>query len=138
MAFKYAFKKTSLDVDSVSTEILTNTVQRIDGQLVYIDPELGQQPLTIDAGSINVEQYNWEKETITNSGAPARPFVFVLSSMIKKLNNQYQIRILFNGIEVTANEFAINDIDKKTVTLTLQKNIQVRSTDSVVVWYVKV
>jgi hypothetical protein len=138
MGFKYTFKKTSLDGDSVNTQqVLVNTIQKVDGNLVYNDPELGQVPFTIDAGSINIDTYNWQKEDITPPLVAIRPFVFVLSSMIKKLNNQYQIRILFNGIEVSASEFTIG-LDHKTITLTLVKNMQVRPTDSVVVWYVKV
>ena len=138
MGFKYTFKKTSLDSDSVNTQqVLVNTIQKVDGNLVYNDPELGQVPFTIDAGSINIDTYNWQKENINSPVAPTRPFVFTLSSMIKKLNNQYQIRILFNGIEVNSSEFTIG-LDHKTITLTLVKNMQVRPTDSVVVWYVKV
>lgn len=138
MAFKYTFKKTSLDADSVNTQqVLVNTIQKVDGGLVYNDPTLGQVPLTIDAGSVNIDTYNWQKETITSPLVPTRPFVFTLSSVIKKLNDEYQVRVLFNGIEVSASEISIA-ANHKTITLTLTKNLQVKPSDEVLVWYVKV
>lgn len=130
----YKVRKTAIDKENIEPRLLEGYVKNVDGQLVSTD-ENGNE-VEIDLGNIQVTSSLWKRYTINPAVNDVAIYTFVNPENIYKTGGVWSIRVLLNGIELDSDEISVA-ANNHTVTLTLQNNLTIDSTDELKVWYIK-
>lgn len=130
----YKVRKTAIDKENIEPKLLEGYVKNVDGQLVSTD-ENGNET-QIDLGNIQVTSSTWKTYTINPAVNGVAIYIFVNPEDIYKTGGAYSIRVLLNGIELDSDEISVA-ANNHTVTLNLQNNLTIDSTDELKVWYIK-
>lgn len=130
----YKVRKTAIDKENIEPKLLEGYVKNVDGQLVSTD-ENGNE-VEIDLGNIQVTSSLWKTYTINPAVNDVAIYTFVNPENIYKTGGVWSIRVLLNGIELDSDEISVA-ANNHTVTLTLQNNLTIDSTDELKVWYIK-
>ncbi len=93
-------------------------------------------PLLTEAQVLGTTEWISE-EVVVDAPINADGHNIVLDNEIKQVNNNYQVRVLLNGLELAENEFVVAD-DNKTITLDLPGQVYpIEVGETFKVWYVK-
>lgn len=130
----YKVRKTAIDKENIEPKLLEGYVRNVDGQLISTD-ENGNQ-VEINLGNIQVTSSLWKTYTINPAVNNVAIYTFVNPENIYKTGGVWSIRVLLNGIEFDSDEISVA-ANNHTVTLTLQNNLTIDSTDELKVWYIK-
>lgn len=130
----YKVRKTAIDKENIEPKLLEGYVKNVDGQLVSTD-ENGNE-VEIDLGNMQVTSSLWKTYTINPAVNDVAIYTFVNPENIYKTGGVWSIRVLLNGIELDSDEISVA-ANNHTVTLTLQNNLTIDSTDELKVWYIK-
>lgn len=130
----YKVRKTAIDKENIEPKLLEGYVKNVDGQLVSTD-ENGNE-VEVDLGNIQVTSSLWKTYTINPAVNDVAIYTFVNPENIYKTGGVWSIRVLLNGIELDSDEISVA-ANNHTVTLTLQNNLTIDSTDELKVWYIK-
>lgn len=130
----YKVRKTAIDKENIEPKLLEGYVKNVDGQLVSVDGNGNETQ--IDLGNIQVTSSLWKTYTINPAVNDVAIYTFVNPENIYKTGGVWSIRVLLNGIELDSDEISVA-ANNHTVTLTLQNNLTIDSTDELKVWYIK-
>lgn len=130
----YKVRKTAIDKENIEPKLLEGYVKNVGGQLVSTD-ENGNE-VEVDLGNIQVTSSLWKTYTINPAVNDVAIYTFVNPENIYKTGGVWSIRVLLNGIELDSDEISVA-ANNHTVTLTLQNNLTIDSTDELKVWYIK-
>jgi len=110
----------------------TEKLYSSNGQL-YFDGS----PLLTEAQILGTTEWISEEVVVANTIA-ADGHDIILDNPIKQVNNNYQVRVLLNGLELAENEFEIDPDDDKTITLNLPDQVYpIAVGETFKIWYVK-
>lgn len=133
----YKVSKTAIDKENIAPKLLENYIKNVNGQLISTDEEGNESQIQIDVGDLQLSNIPlWKSYTIQPAVNNVAIYTFVNPEDIYKDNNIWSIRVLLNGIELDSDEISVA-ANNHTVTLNLQNNLTIDSTDELKVWYIK-
>lgn len=133
----YKISKTKIDKENITPKLLQNYIKNTNGQLTSVDENGNESQIQIDVGDLQLSNIPlWKSYTIQPAANNVSIYIFVNPETIYKDNGVWSLRVLLNGIELDSDEISVAG-NNQTVTLNLQNNLTIDSTDELKVWYIK-